>query len=92
MINQGFDPACGGPKGRICNYKGFSGALTPLFFGILRSFPGVGGVDLPGVAPYDNPAFFGKRMHVNGREMMPTSGIDGPNMGMWSDLNMGGRG
>ncbi|XP_020209923.1 uncharacterized protein LOC109794907, partial [Cajanus cajan] len=85
MMNQGFDPAFGGPMGRMGNYGGFPGAPTPPFSGILPSFPGVGGVGLPGVAPHVNPAFFGRGMPVNGMGMMPTSGMDGPNMGMWSD-------
>nr|KYP49802.1 RNA-binding motif protein, X-linked-like-2 [Cajanus cajan] len=92
MMNQGFDPAFGGPMGRMGNYGGFPGAPTPPFSGILPSFPGVGGVGLPGVAPHVNPAFFGRGMPVNGMGMMPTSGMDGPNMGMWSDPNMGGWG
>ncbi|KAJ1441242.1 RNA-binding domain superfamily [Sesbania bispinosa] len=92
MMNQGFDPAFGGPMGRMGSYGGFPGAPTPPFSGILPSFPGVGGVGLPGVAPHVNPAFFGRGMPVNGMGMMPTSGIDGPNMGMWSDPNMGGWG
>uniref|UniRef100_A0A368UJ97 RRM domain-containing protein n=1 Tax=Glycine max TaxID=3847 RepID=A0A368UJ97_SOYBN len=92
MMNQGFDPAFGGPMGRMGGYGGFPGAPTPPFSGILPSFPGVGGVGLPGVAPHVNPAFFGRGMPVNGMGMMPGSGMDGPNMGMWSDPNMGGWG
>ncbi|KAL1369946.1 hypothetical protein HN51_000290 [Arachis hypogaea] len=90
MMNQGFDPAFGGPMGRMGTYGGFPGAPTPPFSGILPSFPGVGGVGLP--APHVNPAFFGRGMPVNGMGMMPGAGMDGPNMGMWSDPNMGGWG
>ncbi|EOY12029.1 RNA-binding family protein isoform 1 [Theobroma cacao] len=92
MMGQGFDPAFGGPMGRMGGYGGFPGAPTPPFSGILSSFPPVGGVGLPGVAPHVNPAFFGRGMPMNGMGMMPTSGVDGPNMGMWSDPNMGGWG
>ncbi|KAL3508369.1 hypothetical protein ACH5RR_027770 [Cinchona calisaya] len=90
MMGQGFDPAFGGPMGRMGSYGGFPGAPTPPFSGILSSFPPVGGVGLPGVAPHVNPAFFGRGMPINTMGMMPTAGIDGPNMGMWSDPNMGG--
>ncbi|XP_008227165.1 PREDICTED: uncharacterized PE-PGRS family protein PE_PGRS54 [Prunus mume] len=90
MMGQGFDPAFGAPMGRMGSYGGFPGAPTPPFSGILSSFPPVGGVGLPGVAPHVNPAFFGRGMPMNGMGMMPTSGVDGPNMGMWSDPNMGG--
>ncbi|KAF7815969.1 cleavage and polyadenylation specificity factor subunit CG7185-like [Senna tora] len=92
MMNQGFDPAFGAPMGRMGGYGGFPGAPTPPFSGILPSFPAVGGVGLPGVAPHVNPAFFGRGMPMNGMGMMPTSGVDGPNMGMWSDPSMGGWG
>lgn len=95
MMGQGFDPAFGGPMGRMGGYGGFPGAPTPPFSGILSSFPPVGGVGLPGVAPHVNPAFFGRGMPMNGMNgmgMMPTSGVDGPNMGMWSDPSMGGWG
>ncbi|KAI4307869.1 hypothetical protein L6164_031000 [Bauhinia variegata] len=92
MMGQGFDPAFGGPMGRMGNYGGFPGAPTPPFSGILSSFPPVGGVGLPGVAPHVNPAFFGRGMPVNGMGMMPSSGVDGPNMGMWTDPSMGGWG
>ncbi|KAL5548625.1 hypothetical protein UlMin_003856 [Ulmus minor] len=89
MMGQGFDPAFGGPMGRMGSYGGFPGAPTPPFSGILSSFPPVGGVGLPGVAPHVNPAFFGRGMHMNGMGMMPATGVDGPNMGMWSDPSMG---
>lgn len=92
MMGQGFDPAFGAPMGRMGSYGGFPGAPTPPFSGILSSFPPVGGVGLPGVAPHVNPAFFGRGMPMNGMGMMPTSGVDGPNMGMWSDPSMGGWG
>ncbi|XP_043810901.1 PE-PGRS family protein PE_PGRS30 isoform X2 [Manihot esculenta] len=60
MMGQGFDPAFGAPMGRMGTYGGFPGAPTPPFSGILSSFPPVGGVGLPGVAPHVNPAFFGR--------------------------------
>ncbi|XWS37314.1 hypothetical protein CRYUN_Cryun19dG0032500 [Craigia yunnanensis] len=82
MMGQGFDPAFGGPMGRMGSYGGFPGAPTPPFPGILSSFPPVAGVGLPGVAPHVNPAFFGRGMPMNGMGMMPTSGVDGPNMGI----------
>ncbi|XP_019447068.1 PREDICTED: cleavage and polyadenylation specificity factor subunit CG7185-like isoform X2 [Lupinus angustifolius] len=89
MMNQGFDHAFGGPMGRMGGYGGFPGGPTPPFPGMMPSFPGVG---LPGVAPHVNPAFFGRGMPVNGMGMMPASGMDGPNMGMWPDPSMGGWG
>ncbi|KAE9591046.1 putative RNA recognition motif domain-containing protein [Lupinus albus] len=89
MMNQGFDPAFGGPMGRMGGYGGFPGGPMPPFSGMLPSFPGVG---LPGVAPHVNPAFFGRGMPMNGMGMMPTSGMDGPNMGMWPDPSMDGWG
>ncbi|GAV68809.1 RRM_1 domain-containing protein [Cephalotus follicularis] len=91
MMGQGFDPAFGAPIGRMGSYGGFPGAPTP-FSGVLSSFPPVGGVGLPGVAPHVNPAFFGRGMPMSSMGMMPTSGVDGPNMGMWSDPSMGGWG
>lgn len=94
MIGQGFDPGFGGPMGRMGGmggYGGFPGAPTPPL-GILSSFPPVGNVGLPGVAPHVNPAFFGRGMPMNSMGMMPTAGVDGPNMGMWSDSNMGWAG
>lgn len=93
MMGQGFDPGFGGPMGRMGNFGGFPGAPTPPFQGLLSSFPPVGNVGLPGVAPHVNPAFFGRGMPMNGMNgmgMMPNAGVDGPNMGMWSDPNMGG--
>ncbi|XP_065862646.1 uncharacterized protein [Euphorbia lathyris] len=91
MMGQGFDPAFG-PMGRMGSYVGFPGAPTPPFSGILSSFPPGGGVGLPGVAPHVNPAFFGRGMPMAGMGMMQPSGVDGPNMGMWSDPSMGGWG
>ncbi|KAE8726107.1 Nuclear transcription factor Y subunit B-3 [Hibiscus syriacus] len=91
MMGQGFGPAFGGAMGRMGGYGGFPGALTSPFSGMLNSFPPVGGVGLPGVAPHVNPAFFGRGMSMNGMGMMPSSGVDGPNMG-WSDPSMGGWG
>ncbi|XP_059666556.1 uncharacterized protein LOC132312272 [Cornus florida] len=88
MMAQGFDPGFGAPMGRMGNYGGFPGAPTPPFSGILSSFPPVGSVGLPGVAPHVNPAFFGRGMPMNGMGMMPTTGVEGHNMGMWSDPNM----
>ncbi|KAG9128608.1 hypothetical protein Leryth_017092 [Lithospermum erythrorhizon] len=88
MMPQGFDPAFG-PMGRMGNYGGYPGAPNPPFPGMMPGFPPVGGVGLPGVAPHVNPAFFGRGMGMNGMGMM-TPGMDGPNMGMWSDPSMGG--
>lgn len=90
MMGQGFDPAFATPMGRMAGYGGFPGGPTPPFSGILSSFPPVGGVGLPGVAPHVNPAFFGRGMPMNGMGMMPTTGVEGHNMGMWSDPNMAG--
>ncbi|XP_050368051.1 uncharacterized protein LOC126786310 [Argentina anserina] len=90
MMGQGFDPAFGPPMGRMGGYGGFPGAPQPPFSGMMSSFPPVGGVGLPGVAPHVNPAFFGRGMPMSGMGMMPTSGVDGPNMGMWPDPSMGG--
>ncbi|KAL6529435.1 hypothetical protein OROGR_015058 [Orobanche gracilis] len=89
MMGQGFDPAFGGPMGRMGGYGGFPGGPAP-FPGILSSFGPVGNVGLQGVAPHVNPAFFGRGMPMNGMGMMPNPGIEGPNMGMWSDPNIGG--
>ncbi|KAG8386022.1 hypothetical protein BUALT_Bualt03G0105800 [Buddleja alternifolia] len=89
MMGQGFDPAFGGPMGRMGGYGGFPGGPAP-FSGMLSSFGPVGSVGLPGVAPHVNPAFFGRGMPMNGMGMMPNPGVDGPNMGMWPDPNMGG--
>ncbi|KAJ0046839.1 hypothetical protein Pint_03863 [Pistacia integerrima] len=91
--SMGFDPGFGAPMGRMGSYGGFPGAPTPPFSGVLSSFPPVGGMGLPGVAPHLNPAFFNGRMPMNGMGgMMPASGVEGPNMGMWSDPAMGGWG
>ncbi|CAH9119938.1 unnamed protein product [Cuscuta epithymum] len=91
MMGPGFDPAFGGPMGRMGSYVGFPGGPTPPFSGIMPSFPPVGSVGLPGVAPHVNPAFFGRGMPMNNMGMMPGPGVDGPpNMGMWPDMNMGG--
>ncbi|KAK9673743.1 hypothetical protein RND81_12G186100 [Saponaria officinalis] len=92
MMGQGFDPGFG-PMGRMGNYGGFPGGPTPPFPGMMSSFPPVGNVGLPGVAPHVNPAFFGRGMPMNGMGgMMPNGGVDGPMGGMWSDPNMGGGG
>ncbi|KAL0710188.1 hypothetical protein Bca4012_017166 [Brassica carinata] len=92
MMGQGFEQAFGGPMARMGGYGGFPGAPGPPFPGLLSSFPPVGGVGLPGVAPHVNPAFFGRGMPMNGMGMMPNAGVDGGrNMGMW-DPNSGGWG
>ncbi|KAM3396375.1 cleavage and polyadenylation specificity factor subunit 6 [Capsicum galapagoense] len=90
MMGQGFDPAFGGPMGRMGGYGGFPGGPAPPFPSMLSSFPPVGGVGMPGVAPHVNPAFFGRGMPMNGMGMMPAAGMEGPNMGMWSEPNAGG--
>ncbi|KAL0407010.1 UNVERIFIED_CONTAM: Cleavage and polyadenylation specificity factor subunit [Sesamum latifolium] len=90
MMGQGFGPAFGGPMGRMGSYGGFPGAPGPPFPGMLPSFGPVGNVGMPGVAPYVNPAFFGRGMPLNAMGMMPTPGVEGPNMGMWPDPNAGG--
>ncbi|KAK6149407.1 hypothetical protein DH2020_016932 [Rehmannia glutinosa] len=92
MMGQGFDPTFGGPMGRMGGYGGFPGGPAAPFSGILSSFGPVGNVGLPGVAPHVNPAFFGRGMPMNGMGMMPNPGVEGPNMGMWSDPNMSGWG
>ncbi|KAE8716032.1 putative ccaat-binding transcription factor subunit A [Hibiscus syriacus] len=92
MMGQGFDPAFGGPMGRMGSYGGYPGCPVPPFSGILPSFPPAGGVGFPGVAPHVNPAFFGRGMPMNGMGMMPSGCVDGPNMGMWSDPSVGGWG
>ncbi|GJZ19200.1 cleavage and polyadenylation specificity factor subunit 6/7 [Tanacetum coccineum] len=89
MMGQGFDPSFNGPMNRMGNY-GFPGGPTPPFSGMMPSFPPVGNVGLPGLAPHVNPAFFGRGMPMNGMGMMQSGGPDGPNMGMWSDPNMSG--
>ncbi|CAN8252933.1 unnamed protein product [Cochlearia groenlandica] len=92
MMGQGFEQAFGGPMARMGGYGGFPGAPGPQFPGFMPSFPPVGGVGLPGVAPHVNPAFFGRGMPMNGMGMMPNAGVDGGhNMGMW-DPNSGGWG
>ncbi|KAK4781712.1 hypothetical protein SAY86_015814 [Trapa natans] len=91
MMGQGFDPAFGGPMGRLGGYGGFPGAPGPPYSGLLPTFPPVGGVGLPGVAPHVNPAIFG-RMPMSGMGMLPGSGMEGPNVGMWSGNIMGGWG
>ncbi|GAB2279815.1 hypothetical protein Dimus_014454 [Dionaea muscipula] len=88
MIGQGFDPTFAGPMGRMGSYGGFPGGPAPPFPGLMPSFPPVGAVGLPGVAPHVNPAFFGRVMPMNGMAMMPNSGFVGPNMGMWPDPSM----
>uniref|UniRef100_A0A7N0REY4 RRM domain-containing protein n=1 Tax=Kalanchoe fedtschenkoi TaxID=63787 RepID=A0A7N0REY4_KALFE len=92
MMAQGFDPAFGGPMGRMGGYGGFPGGPMAPFPGMMQSFPPVGGIGMAGVAPHVNPAFFGRGMPMNGMGMVPTSGMDGPNMGMWQDPNMAGWG
>uniref|UniRef100_A0A1J3HS78 RRM domain-containing protein n=1 Tax=Noccaea caerulescens TaxID=107243 RepID=A0A1J3HS78_NOCCA len=93
MMGQGFEQAFGGPMARMGGYGGFPGAPGPPFPGLLSSFPPVGGVGLPGVAPHVNPAFFGRGMPMNGMGMMPNAGVDGGhNMGMWDPNNGGWNG
>ncbi|KAK4778946.1 hypothetical protein SAY86_006474 [Trapa natans] len=91
LMGPGFDPAFGGPMGRLGGYGGFPGAPVPPFSGLLPTFPHVGGVGMPGVAPHVNPAIFG-RGPMGGMGMLHGPGIDGPNMGMWSGSTMGGWG
>ncbi|KAJ4977126.1 hypothetical protein NE237_002232 [Protea cynaroides] len=92
MMNHGFDPGYGAHMGRMGGYGGFPAAPTAPFSGILQSFPPVGGMGLPGVAPHVNPAFFGRGMPANGMGMMPTTVVEGHGMGMWSDPNAAGWG
>ncbi|RHN67403.1 putative nucleotide-binding alpha-beta plait domain-containing protein [Medicago truncatula] len=87
MMHPGFDPSFGGPIGRVGGYAGYPGGPTPPFSGMMPSYPG-----MHGVAPHVNPGFFGRGMHMNAIGMIPPSGMDGPNMGMWPDPNMGGWG
>ncbi|RAL39008.1 hypothetical protein DM860_011494 [Cuscuta australis] len=89
MIGPGFDPAFGGSMGRMGSFGGFAGPPTP-YSGIMPSFPPLANVGLPGIAPHVNPAFFGRGMPMNGMGMMPGTSEGPPNMGMWSDMNMGG--
>ncbi|KAK7268489.1 hypothetical protein RIF29_21188 [Crotalaria pallida] len=88
MMNQGFDPAFGGPLGGMGGYGGFLVVPTSPFSGII--LPSISGVGLPGVEPLSHPALFGSGMPLNGMGMMFTSGMDGSNMGMRSDPSMGG--
>ncbi|KAK9089898.1 hypothetical protein Scep_028980 [Stephania cephalantha] len=92
MMGQGFDPSYGAHMGRLGGYGGFLAAPAPPFAGMMPSFPPVGGVGLPGVAPHVNPAFFGRGMPGNGMGGMPTAGADGHGMGMWTDPNAAGWG
>ncbi|KAG4173015.1 hypothetical protein ERO13_A11G032366v2 [Gossypium hirsutum] len=79
MMGQGFGPALvdHGENGWLWRLSWCSNASI---FWDVNSFPPVGGVGLPGVAPHVNPAFFGRGMPMNGMGMMPTGGVDGPNM------------
>ncbi|CAK7332463.1 unnamed protein product [Dovyalis caffra] len=86
MMSAGFDPLY---MGRGGGYGAFPGHGFP---GMLPSFPAVNSMGLPGVAPHVNPAFFGRGMAPNGMGMMVSSGMDGPNPGMWSDTSAGGWG
>ncbi|XAR67363.1 hypothetical protein NMG60_11002090 [Bertholletia excelsa] len=70
------------------SYGGFLGALAPPFSGSQSPFPPVGGFGLPGVASHVNPTFFGRGMPMGSMGMMTSIGIEGHNMGMWSDPNM----
>lgn len=87
MMGQGFDPSYGP---RMAGYGGFSAAPAPQFPGMMSSFPPVGAVGMPGVAPHVNPAFFGRGIPANGMGMMPTTGMEGHGMGMWSDPGTSG--
>ncbi|KAK4779433.1 hypothetical protein SAY86_006961 [Trapa natans] len=91
LMGPGFDPAFGGPMGRLGGYGGFPGAPVPPYSGLLPPFPHMGGVGMPGVAPHVNPAIFG-RGPMGGMGMLPGPGIDGPNIGMWPGNSMGGWG
>ncbi|CAH2077861.1 unnamed protein product [Thlaspi arvense] len=84
MMGQGFDPGFGG---RMGSYGGFPGRPFP---GVLSSFPHVGGVGLPGVAPHVNPAFFGRGVPMSGMGMMPNMGMWDPNAGGWGGEDLGG--
>ncbi|XP_068637839.1 uncharacterized protein [Aristolochia californica] len=91
MMGQGFDPSYGAAAmGRMGGYGGFPAGPTPPFSGIMPTFPPVGGMGLPGVAPHVNPAFFGRGMPGSGMGMMPGAGVDGSGVGMWSDPSMAG--
>ncbi|XP_055807060.1 uncharacterized protein LOC129875865 [Solanum dulcamara] len=90
IMGQGFNPASRWPMGRMGGYGGFPVGPTPPFSGMLPSVPPVGGVGLPGATPYVNPAYFGRGMPMNNMGMMPSAGMEGPNMGMWSDPTMAG--
>eukprot|EP01018_Ginkgo_biloba_P035121 Gb_22175 [translate_table: standard] len=95
MGNQGFDPTFAPQMGRGGGGGGYGGfpPHAPPFPGMVPSFPAVGSVGLPGVAPHVNPAFFGRGMNNNGMGMMPSGGgIEGHHGGMWTDPNMGGWG
>jgi cleavage and polyadenylation specificity factor subunit 6/7 len=91
MMGQGFDPTYGAHMGRGGGYGGFS-SHGPPFHGMIPSFPPVGTVGLPGVAPHVNPAFFGRGVTANGMGMMPSGGMEGHQTGMWADSGMGGWG
>lgn len=91
MMGQGFDPSYGAHMGRGGGYGGFS-SHGPPFHGMIPSFPPVGTVGLPGVAPHVNPAFFGRGVTANGMGMMPSGGMEGHQTGMWAESGMGGWG
>lgn len=86
MMGTGFDPTF---MGRGGGYGGFPG---PAFPGMMPQFPAVNAMGLAGVAPHVNPAFFGRGMAGNGMGMMGSTGMEGPQTGMWSDSSMGGWG
>ncbi|KAI3720373.1 hypothetical protein L6452_21289 [Arctium lappa] len=86
MMGGGFDPTY---MGRGAGYGGFPGSGFP---GMMPQFPGVNTMGLAGVAPHVNPAFFGRGMGAGGMGMMGTSGMEGPQAGMWGDTSMGGWG
>lgn len=84
MMGTGFDPTY---MGRGAGYGGFP---APAFQGMLPPFPSVNMMELAGVAPHVNPAFFGRGMAANGMGMMGTTGMDAHHTGIWSDTSMGG--
>lgn len=91
MTYQAFDPAFGGPMGRMGGHGGFLGGPTPPFSSMLPSFQRAGEVALPGVGPLLNPTYSWGGMSASAMGIMARAGLEGPNMYMLSDPNMGGR-